>query len=670
MAQEHDPAQSSQICINVLGGFSLNVADGTHIPITNRKACGLLAYLALSQNRTESRERLAGLFWSERGETQARASLRQTLKQLRLLFEKTGFSGFNTNRHDVFLDTAKVEIDLISIAHRLENGEISEALIDGRGAPENILYGFESLDQSFNAWLHVIRQNWQDRLTEHLQSCINRQNDNVAKHAAEALLHCDPTHEGAHRCLIHHHFCAGNTATALKQYKILWDLLDSEFDMEPDEETLALIAEIKAGTYQGNIRMPADDGTVNFVLPDICGTSDSSNLPAIGISKFTNASEAQSENYLVGGFQRELIASMVRFREWVIVEAEGLNTGEYGGNSSWQTDYQLTGVYYEFDNTIRLVINLMEIATRRYIWSEQIELTLENWFKAQKEIVRRNAIALNLYISAERMARISERPDVSLGVYDRWLRGQTLAFLWRPEVRDRSEKIFKSIIEEAPNFSPAYSSLVQLRNSHHLVFPGVERSKAHKNEAISLSKQAIEIDPLDSRSHLCLAWSHAMNDQFSPAELYFRLALDLNGNDAWTLVSAALGLAYLGNSTEAQQFANKALRLNNSATHWGYQSGVRFMNKDYLGCIEAADMSFDRLYYLSGWKTAALAHLGQTKKAKIEGTKFLNLIQTNWFGSSPPVAGDVAHWLIKSFPLRTKEAKECLQSGLRIAGIH
>ena len=48
------------------------------------KARAALAYIALSEGRRETRERLVGLLWSESGEDKARASLRQTLRDLRV----------------------------------------------------------------------------------------------------------------------------------------------------------------------------------------------------------------------------------------------------------------------------------------------------------------------------------------------------------------------------------------------------------------------------------------------------------------------------------------------------------------------------------------------------------------------------------------------------------
>ena len=69
--------------LKLLGGFVAGNSTGRPIEIAGRKNQALLAYLALSQGKKVSREKLVGLLWSDRGEAQARSSLRQALLTLR-----------------------------------------------------------------------------------------------------------------------------------------------------------------------------------------------------------------------------------------------------------------------------------------------------------------------------------------------------------------------------------------------------------------------------------------------------------------------------------------------------------------------------------------------------------------------------------------------------------
>ena len=79
------------------------------------KARAILAYLVLSPGGSATREQLAGLLWSDRGQDQARASLRQSLKELREL-PAIGDT-IATERDAVALDPAAVTVDLHEIRH-------------------------------------------------------------------------------------------------------------------------------------------------------------------------------------------------------------------------------------------------------------------------------------------------------------------------------------------------------------------------------------------------------------------------------------------------------------------------------------------------------------------------------------------------------------------------
>ena len=62
--------------VQLLGGFEIRGADGRDQAPSSRKARGIVACLALPPGTAWSRDRLAAIFWSERGEAQARGSVR------------------------------------------------------------------------------------------------------------------------------------------------------------------------------------------------------------------------------------------------------------------------------------------------------------------------------------------------------------------------------------------------------------------------------------------------------------------------------------------------------------------------------------------------------------------------------------------------------------------
>ena len=69
----------ARLSISLVGRLTLRF-DGRPVELRTRKAAAVLGYLALSETKQESRERLVGLFWSRSDEEKARASLRQVVQ--------------------------------------------------------------------------------------------------------------------------------------------------------------------------------------------------------------------------------------------------------------------------------------------------------------------------------------------------------------------------------------------------------------------------------------------------------------------------------------------------------------------------------------------------------------------------------------------------------------
>ena len=84
--------------IATLGRLTL-LFGGREIVLQSRKAKALIGYLALSEAGEETRERLVGLFWSEKAHLDARGSLRQVVRAIRRAFGEAGFDGFLADKN-------------------------------------------------------------------------------------------------------------------------------------------------------------------------------------------------------------------------------------------------------------------------------------------------------------------------------------------------------------------------------------------------------------------------------------------------------------------------------------------------------------------------------------------------------------------------------------------
>ncbi len=129
--------------LSIFGWFRAADALGNEIPIKSRKARALLAYLALPPGKERSREEVMALLWSERGDEQARSSLRQALSGLRKELGEMSLGALQITDESLALDPDLVVVEPAS------PGDV-------------LLAGLHINDPAFDEWLRDERLRSED----------------------------------------------------------------------------------------------------------------------------------------------------------------------------------------------------------------------------------------------------------------------------------------------------------------------------------------------------------------------------------------------------------------------------------------------------------------------------------------------------------------------------
>ena len=101
----------AEVTLHLLGGFRL-ARDGAETAPLGAKGRALLAYLALNADRGHAREALATLLWGDRGDEQARHSLRQCILSLRKALGDDDASLVVSEGERLRLDAGAVALDV------------------------------------------------------------------------------------------------------------------------------------------------------------------------------------------------------------------------------------------------------------------------------------------------------------------------------------------------------------------------------------------------------------------------------------------------------------------------------------------------------------------------------------------------------------------------------
>src|SRR6476469_291890 len=147
--QAADLLWSSEARLELLGPVRLGNSAGDDLTPKSRKTRALLAVIALSKGPV-SRARLTDLLWGDRGEDQARASLRQALYELRKLVS----GGYlKSDRESIALGPRRLATDLSEIQRLIDERDIN-GLAGALGRIESpLLASLDDITPELDDWL-------------------------------------------------------------------------------------------------------------------------------------------------------------------------------------------------------------------------------------------------------------------------------------------------------------------------------------------------------------------------------------------------------------------------------------------------------------------------------------------------------------------------------------
>jgi DNA-binding SARP family transcriptional activator/TolB-like protein len=224
-----------------------------------RKARAVIAYLATHSGAAVSRERLSALLWSERGDQQARASLRQTLFDLRP-YAMEGGGLLVIDRDQVHLNALAWTSDIARIeasAHADDIDALCDALADKE---DRLCAGLDGLDPAFDEWLALERRIQQDRLLA-LGAAVaarglrRRAYEGVSRLATE-LQGVDETNETIVQSGMKADHARGDCSAVRRRYRRLCEALRQELGVGPSQETEGLLREFTGARPSSAIPVP------------------------------------------------------------------------------------------------------------------------------------------------------------------------------------------------------------------------------------------------------------------------------------------------------------------------------------------------------------------------------------------------------------------------------
>jgi TolB-like protein/DNA-binding SARP family transcriptional activator len=531
-----DTRVGAAVRVRVLGGLEIRTADDRDVALPGKKLRALVACLALPPGTPWSRERLTALLWGDRDEEQARASLRQTLAELR---RQIGAAALQTTRETIILDAGAVVVDAVEFARLVEAGDLAQAAALYRG---DLLDGVVLPDAGFADWLLVERTRLHDLAIDVLSRLVAAQSGAVALETAQRLLQLDPTHEAAHRALMQLHLAQGDRARALRQYQICRDALHSELGVPPEPETEQLYRSIKE-ERRPPVRMagpaPASgtSGEASLITDASSPTHKPEALyshgkPSIAVLPFTNMSGDLEQQYFSDGITEDIITDLSQVSALFVVARNTAFTFKGKAADVIQVAHRLNSAYVlegsvrKAGNRIRITVQLIDGATGGHVWAERYDRDFGDIFALQDEISKKVVAALKVKLLPEEMAAITSRPTTSAQAYEHYLLGRSLLVGgWgNKDLLRAAKRSFAEAVAVDPGYARAYAGIAECDASLWIV----SEIDVSYEAILANSVRALELAPNLPEAHACKGFALYWTGHSSEAMIALERAIDLD----------------------------------------------------------------------------------------------------------------------------------------------
>lgn len=542
---------------HLLGGFQLVDRAGAPIRITSRRARSLLAVVCLEGEGGVPRERLCGLLWSDRGEEQARASLRQCLFEL-----KTGLGGLaglllDVGRERIVARAAALDSDVAHIRRALAAPQpdldaASELLAGGR-----LLEGLE-IPGLFHDWLEQSRGAFEAMLADDVSRCLARLEVEGrwadVRALADAYLRRDPLHEAVAAAAIRAEHASGQPAAAQRRFQAIERALADELGVAPGPA----LREALAGERSSHApQAPAG--------PDPAPAPRAAGAPVLAVLAFDNLSGDPAMIYLSDGVADEIQQTV----------AQGLDLKVIARSSSFQfrgADKAVRKVAEELHAThildgsvrcigerVRISAQLIECVGETSLWANRFDGDLGDAFALQERIGEAVAQALKVAFSSP-----APTPGLEPDVYEALLRARSILSEGGYVYDDSGAAalpLLEQVVAVAPDHAGAWELLAKARA---VILRSGRRAGGYaegRAGVVQAAETALRLDSRRGGAYEALARLEPWG-AYEAREALLQQALSVSPNDAGVLTELSNFYWAVGRFREALAVAERACELN------------------------------------------------------------------------------------------------------------
>ena len=322
--------------------------------------------------------------------------------------------------------------------------------------------------------------------------------------------------------------------------------------------------------------------------------------PSIAVLPFVNMSGDPEQEYFADGLTEDIITALSHFSGLTVIartssfpyKGQKVDTKRVAKELS--VGYVMEGSLRRAGDRVRVTAQLIDGMTGHHVWAERYDRPTGDIFDIQDEITRSVAASTEIQIQmSERLAiesRAPREPKASELVIRAWGR----IYDYTPEAFADAAELAEQAIRLEPTNRRAH--IIRARvHMNRMWFGVVPHTEANIALALQLAETGLRLAPRDEWAHYCMGFAHELMGRTKDALAEYHRTIELNPNFSNGYAACSRMLAILGESSEAIDACQMALRLNpRDPTNWERHNTLaiaHFVAENDEMCLQEARMT-------------------------------------------------------------------------------
>jgi TolB-like protein/Flp pilus assembly protein TadD len=278
----------------------------------------------------------------------------------------------------------------------------------------------------------------------------------------------------------------------------------------------------------------------------------------LAVLPFGNLTGDSEQEYFADGMTEELITQLGHVNAQKLGVIAFTSAKQYKETSKGidqigkelHVDYIIEGSIRRAGDRVRITAQLIQVSDQCHLWVEAYNRMVGDIIAIQTDVAARVARSLMLELLPSHQAGLNRSSTRDTVAYEDYLKGR---YCWNRRTEEafwKALKYFKSAIDRAPDYAPAY---VGLADVYHITafYSGIPPVRAYEKSQAAISK-ALKIDGGFAEAYTSMAYGKLLYEwDFAGAEKAFMHALELNPNHVTGHYWYALFLAAMERFDEA-----------------------------------------------------------------------------------------------------------------------